>query len=109
MVLGGAENPEWTVRAFALAYTLAFKLDALGAVVGLVGAAAAISIRLHPNSRMDPPRGGSQPQSSASQHRAPVMADNPLTFLMVWEVMSLSAYFFVLTEPDQPEASARGH
>ncbi len=31
-----------------------------------------------------------------------VMADNALTFLMAWEVMSLSAYLMVLTEHDQP-------
>jgi hydrogenase-4 component B len=32
-----------------------------------------------------------------------VVADNALTFLMTWEVMSLSAYFLVLTEHDQRE------
>ena len=31
-----------------------------------------------------------------------VMADNALTFLIAWEVMSLSAYLMVLTEHDQP-------
>jgi hydrogenase-4 component B len=31
-----------------------------------------------------------------------VMADNALTFLMTWEVMSLSAYVMVLTEHDRP-------
>ncbi len=31
-----------------------------------------------------------------------VMADNALTFLIAWEAMSLSAYFMVLTEHDQP-------
>lgn len=31
-----------------------------------------------------------------------VLADNALTFLMMWEVMSLSAYWLVLTETDQP-------
>jgi hydrogenase-4 component B len=31
-----------------------------------------------------------------------VMADNALTFLIAWEVMSLSAYVMVLTEHDQP-------
>src|SRR5205807_1340659 len=30
-----------------------------------------------------------------------VLADNALTFLMTWEVMSLSAYFLVLVEHDQ--------
>ena len=32
-----------------------------------------------------------------------VLADNALTFLMTWEVMSLSAYFLVLTEHDRRE------
>jgi hydrogenase-4 component B len=31
-----------------------------------------------------------------------VMADNALTFLICWEAMSLSAYWMVLTENDQP-------
>lgn len=31
-----------------------------------------------------------------------VMADNALTFLMAWEMMSLSAYWLVLTEHDRP-------
>jgi hydrogenase-4 component B len=31
-----------------------------------------------------------------------VLADNALTFLLAWEVMSLSAYWLVLTEHDQP-------
>lgn len=30
------------------------------------------------------------------------LADNALTFLLMWEVMSLSAYWLVLTEYDQP-------
>lgn len=31
-----------------------------------------------------------------------VLADNALTFLLAWEAMSLSAYWMVLTENDQP-------
>ena len=31
-----------------------------------------------------------------------VLADNALTFLLTWETMSLSAYWLVLTESDQP-------
>lgn len=33
-----------------------------------------------------------------------VIADNALTFLLAWEVMSLAAYFTVLTDHEQPEA-----
>jgi hydrogenase-4 component B len=32
-----------------------------------------------------------------------VMANNALTFLIMWEIMSLSAYWLVLTERDQPD------
>jgi hydrogenase-4 component B len=31
-----------------------------------------------------------------------MLADNALTFLLAWEIMSLSAYWLVLTEHDQP-------
>jgi hydrogenase-4 component B len=37
-----------------------------------------------------------------------VMADNALTFLIGWEAMSLSAYWLVLTEHDQPETVHAG-
>jgi hydrogenase-4 component B len=37
-----------------------------------------------------------------------VLADNALTFLISWEAMSLSAYWLVLTEHDQPEAVRAG-
>lgn len=39
---------------------------------------------------------------------AQVMADNALTFLISWEAMSLSAYWLVLTEHDQPETVRAG-
>ena len=38
-----------------------------------------------------------------------VMADNALTFLMAWEVMSLSAYALVLTEHDHPGTVRAAH
>ena len=37
-----------------------------------------------------------------------VMADNALTFLILWEAMSLTAYWLVLTEHDQTRYGARG-
>jgi hydrogenase-4 component B len=37
-----------------------------------------------------------------------VVADNALTFLIAWEGMSLSAYWLVLTEHDQPETVRAG-
>ncbi|MBI3960683.1 MAG: hydrogenase 4 subunit B [Chloroflexi bacterium] len=38
-----------------------------------------------------------------------VLADNALIFLLVWEVMSLSAYLLVLTESDQPGTVRAGN
>jgi hydrogenase-4 component B len=38
-----------------------------------------------------------------------VMADNALTFLIAWEVMSLSVYMMVLTEHDQPGTLRAAH
>ncbi len=38
-----------------------------------------------------------------------VMADNALTFLICWEAMSLSAYWMVLTENDQPGTIRAGN
>lgn len=37
-----------------------------------------------------------------------VMADNALTFLLMWELMSLTAYWLVLTENDQPGTMQAG-
>ena len=38
-----------------------------------------------------------------------VMADNALTFLIAWEAMSLSVYFMVITEHDQPGMLRAAH
>jgi hydrogenase-4 component B len=89
--------------------SVAIRLDGLGAffliVVGLVGCAAAIyafgysrqytgrySLRLM----------GVMFNLLLLVLGLQVMADNALTFLILWEAMSLAAYFLVLTEPDQP-------
>ena len=86
----------------------AFRLDGLGAfflvVVGLVGCAAAIyafgysrqyagrySLRLV----------GVMFNLLLLALSLQVMADNALTFLILWEAMSLTAYCLVLTEHDQ--------
>jgi hydrogenase-4 component B len=37
-----------------------------------------------------------------------VLADNVLTFLLVWEAMSLASYFLVMTEHDGPDTVAAG-
>ncbi|HTM10311.1 MAG TPA: hydrogenase 4 subunit B [Verrucomicrobiae bacterium] len=36
------------------------------------------------------------------------LADNVLTFLLMWEVMSLTSYFLVITEADEPPARSAG-
>jgi len=87
----------------------ALRIDGLGAfflvVIGLVGVAAAIygfgysaaytgrySLRLL----------GAMFNVLLLALSVQVMADNALTFLIAWEGMSLSAYWMVFTEHDQP-------
>jgi hydrogenase-4 component B len=102
---------------------LAIRVDGLGAfflvIIGLVGAAAAIygfGYSAAYEGRFD--------KTSASRYSlrmlgamfnvlllslsVQVMADNALTFLICWEAMSLSAYWMVLTEHDQPGAVRAG-
>jgi len=88
---------------------IALRVDSLGAfflvVVGLVGMASAIygfgysqsyegrySLRLL----------GAMFNVLLLSLSLQVMADNALTFLICWEIMSLSAYLLVLVEHDQP-------
>jgi hydrogenase-4 component B len=88
---------------------VALRLDGLGAffliVVGLVGCAAAVygfgysaqyagrySLRLL----------GAMFNLLLLTLCLQVMADNALTFLILWEAMSLTAYWLVLTEHDRP-------
>jgi hydrogenase-4 component B len=87
---------------------LALRLDGLGAffliVVGLVGASAALygfgyaeayegrySLRVM----------GAMFNILLLSLSLQVLADNGLTFLLMWEIMSLAAYWLVLTEHDQ--------
>src|SRR6266850_5648590 len=37
-----------------------------------------------------------------------VLADNALTFLLMWEAMSLTSYFLVMTEHERPDTVAAG-
>ncbi len=88
---------------------LALRLDGLGAffliVTGLVGVSASIygfgyseayegrySLRMM----------GAMLNILLLSLDLQVLADNALTFLICWEAMSLSAYWLVLTESDQP-------
>jgi hydrogenase-4 component B len=108
LCLAGALTP--VVSASFLPLTdFALRIDGLGAffliVIGLVGGAAAVygfgysaayegrySLRLL----------GSMLNVLLLSMSVQVMADNALTFLVAWEVMSLSAYLLVLTEHDRP-------
>jgi hydrogenase-4 component B len=110
LVLGGATAPGLEVRMFALA-PLRFQLDPLGAVflaaVGIVG----LSATLYGYAYTAAYREASAARIVGVNHSAlllalslQVMAANPITFLLLWETVSLAAYFLVLAEPDQPGA-----
>ena len=94
---------------------IALRLDGLGAffliVVGLVGCATAVyafgysaqyagrySLRLV----------GAMFNLLLLALCLQVMADNALTFLILWEAMSLTAYWLVLTEHDRPSTVRAG-
>lgn len=108
IVLGGGE-PARLSLAFPLT-PLVFRLDPLGAfflvVTTVVGVAASIYSFGY--------GAGGDPRVLRTTGvnlnllllglSLQVMADNPLTFLLVWELMSLAAYFLVLAEPDEPGA-----
>jgi hydrogenase-4 component B len=88
---------------------LALRIDGLSAVfliaIGMVG--AAVSVYGFGYSRPWDGRGrgrllGALLNVLLLSLSLQVMADNALTFLMAWEVMSLSAYALVLMEHDRP-------
>ena len=88
---------------------VALRLDGLGAfflvVVGLVGCAAAIyafGYSAHYAGRYSLGLMGAMFNLLLLALSLQVMADNALTFLILWEAMSLTAYCLVLTEHDQP-------
>ncbi len=88
----------------------ALHLDGLGAffliVIGLVGASAAIysfGYTATYEGRYSLRMIGAMFNVLLLALSLQVMADNALTFLTCWEAMSLSAYWMVLTESDQPD------
>ncbi|MBK9710772.1 MAG: hydrogenase 4 subunit B [Kouleothrix sp.] len=88
---------------------VALRLDGLGAVfllvIGLVGVAAAIygfGYSAAYAGRYSLQLLGAMLNLLLLSLSLQVMADNALTFLVAWEGMSLSAYWLVLTEHDQP-------
>jgi hydrogenase-4 component B len=88
---------------------IALRLDGLGAffliLIGLVGTAAAIygfGYSAAYRGRSTLAMLGATLNVLLLSLAVQVMADNALTFLLAWEVMSLAAYLAVLTEPDGP-------
>jgi len=88
---------------------VALRVDGLGAffliIIGLIGIAAAIygfGYSKAYDGRYSLPLLGAMFNVLLLSLCLQVMADNALTFLIAWEVMSLSAYLMVLTEHDQP-------
>lgn len=102
--------PEWlTTTGFAL------RMDGLGAffliLIGLVGMAVSIygySYTSHYEGRYSLRMIGSLLNLLLLALCLQVIADNALTFLFCWEVMTLSAYLLVMTENDQPGTVGAG-
>ena len=107
-VLGSGEPVRWSC-AFPLA-PLVFRLDPLGAfflvVTAVVGfAASGYSFGYGAGSPWRVLRTtGVNLNLLLLGLSVQVMADSPLTFLLVWELMSLAAYFLVLADPEEPGA-----
>ncbi|MCX6069214.1 MAG: hydrogenase 4 subunit B [Chloroflexi bacterium] len=87
----------------------ALRLDGLGAffliVIGLVGTSAALygfGYSAAYEGRYSLRMLGIMLNALLLSLSLQVLADNALTFLIFWETMSLSAYWLVLTEHDQP-------
>jgi hydrogenase-4 component B len=109
VVLAGGALPVATVPWFVLA-PLRFQLDPLGAfflaVVGMVALPAGLYGYGYMASATPAARRsvGALINLLVLSMSLQVMADNALTFLFAWEIVSLSACFLVLTERDQPGA-----
>lgn len=89
---------------------LALRLDSLGGffliLVGVGGSAAAVYGFGYSAAYDGRARGrmlGAMVNVLLLALTVQVMADNALTFLLAWEIMSLAAYFTVLTEHERPE------
>jgi len=89
---------------------VALRLDGLGAIflvtVGLIGCGAALysfGYSTHYEGHYSQRLLGAMFNLLLLALSLQVMADNALTFLGLWEVVSLSAYLLVLTEHDRPD------
>jgi hydrogenase-4 component B len=109
MVLAGAPGPTLSLDWFALA-PLVFHLDSLGAFFLLVVGVVALPASVYGFGYSLGPHTTGARASGVSLNlllltlSLQVMADNALAFLVVWELMSLSACGLVLADPDQPGA-----
>jgi hydrogenase-4 component B len=113
--LGGGRAPTFASPLLPLT-GIALRIDGLSAlflmVIGVVGAAVAVygfGYSAAHEGRRNLRLLGAMLNVLLLSLSVQVMADNALTFLMAWEVMSLSAYLLVLTEHDQPGALRAAH
>ncbi|MGZ8497928.1 MAG: hydrogenase 4 subunit B [Candidatus Binatia bacterium] len=100
---------QFSIPSFLPLTGVALRLDGLGAffliVIGLVGASASlygVGYSAAYEGRYSLRMLGGMLNVLLLSLSLQVMADNALTFLLSWEAMSLSAYWLVLTENDQP-------
>jgi hydrogenase-4 component B len=108
-VLASGELIQLSIPSFLPLTGFALRLDGLGAffliVIGLVGASASlygVGYSAAFKGRYSLRMLGTMLNVLLLSLTLQVMADNALTFLLMWEVMSLSAFWLVLTENDQP-------
>ena len=94
---------------------LALRLDALGAffllLIGVVGAPAALygaGYTAAYTGRYSLRWLGAMLNAFLLAMSVVVLADNVLTFLLAWEVMSLASYFLVMTEHERDDTLAAG-
>lgn len=115
--LATAEAPSfvWSTPYAGDFVRLSFSLDRLSAVfliaIGLVGLAASIygySYTATYTGRYSLRLLGLMINLLSFSLALQVLADNAFTFLLMWEIMSLSAYWLVLTESDVPGAVRSG-
>jgi hydrogenase-4 component B len=113
VLLGGAAFTLEVPTLLSIADGLAFRLDALGAFfLGLVGLLA-IPCGVYGFEYVGAYEGryslrllGAMLNMFLLTMSLVPCADNVLTFLLMWEGMSLTSYFLVLTEADEPDTIA---
>jgi hydrogenase-4 component B len=113
--LGAGLTPTFAASFLPLT-GLALRVDGLSAffliVIGVVGGAVAVygfGYSAAYEGRYSLPLLGAMLNVLLLSLSVQVMADNALTFLIAWEVMSLSAYAMVLTEHDRPGTLLAAH